>query len=101
MTDDPMRQADVARRLSNMAKALRCGAKTRAGHSCRQAAVRGRRRCRMHGGAKGSGGPSGERNGNFKRGKYTREVKTFLRVTRARVRELKALIQAAKPHRPD
>jgi hypothetical protein len=30
----------------------RCGATTRAGRSCRQAAVRGRRRGRMHGGAK-------------------------------------------------
>jgi hypothetical protein len=40
MTHDPMRQADVARRLSNLAKARRCGAKTRAGHPCRQAAVR-------------------------------------------------------------
>lgn len=56
MTHDPMRQADVARRLANMAKARRCGAKTRAGHACRQAAVRNARRCRMHGGAKGSGG---------------------------------------------
>ena len=33
-----MRQADVARRLANMAKARRCGAKTRAGHPRRQAA---------------------------------------------------------------
>src|SRR5262245_4003103 len=37
--------------------------KTRTGHPCRQAAVRGRARCRMHGGAKGSGGPQGNRNG--------------------------------------
>jgi hypothetical protein len=57
MTDDPMRQADIQRRPANMAKAPRCGAKTRAGHSCRQAAVWGRARCRMHGGATGSGGP--------------------------------------------
>jgi len=68
MTHDPMRQADIARRLANLAKARRCGAKTRAGHPCRQAAVRGRPRCRMHGGAKGSGGPLGGRNGNFKHG---------------------------------
>ncbi len=101
MTHDPMRQADVARRLSNMAKAVRCGAKTRAGHPCRQAAVRGRRRCRMHGGANGSGGPPGERNGNFKRGTYTRDAKALRMVTRAKVREIRALIQAAKPHRLD
>ncbi|MGA2816459.1 MAG: HGGxSTG domain-containing protein [Xanthobacteraceae bacterium] len=49
MINDPMRQADIQRRLLNMAKAPRCGAKTRAGGQCRQAAVRGRSRCRMHG----------------------------------------------------
>ena len=37
-----MRQADIERRLSNLAKARRCGARTRAGHPCRQAAVTGR-----------------------------------------------------------
>ncbi len=73
-----MRQADIARRLSNMAKARRCGAKTRAGHPCRQAAVRDSRRCRMHGGSKGSGGPAGERNGRFKHGLRTREAKTIV-----------------------
>ena len=33
MRDDPMRQADIERRLSNLAKARRCGARTRAGPS--------------------------------------------------------------------
>jgi len=101
MTHDPMRQADVARRLANMAKARRCGAKTRAGRPCRQAAVRDRSRCRMHGGAKGSGGPQGDCNGNFKHGLHTREAKAIRRVMRTKVREIKALIQAAKPRRPD
>jgi hypothetical protein len=32
MRDDPMRQADIDRRLANMGKATRCGARTRAGH---------------------------------------------------------------------
>ena len=40
----------------------RCGASTRAGGPCRAPAVRGRRRCRMHGGAEGSGAPKGNRN---------------------------------------
>jgi glucans biosynthesis protein len=40
---------------------------------CSQAAVTGRARCRMHGGAKGSGGPKGDRNRNFKEGIWTRE----------------------------
>ena len=51
----------------------------------------------MHGGAKGSGGPAGERNGQFKHGLYTREAKTIRRVMREKVREIKALVQAANP----
>jgi hypothetical protein len=46
---------------------------------------------------KGSGGPLGDHNGNFKHGLYTREAKTIRRVMRAKVREIKALIQAADP----
>ncbi len=93
MTHDPMRQADIARRLANLAKARRCGAKTRAGHLCKQAAVRDRASCRMHGGAKGSGGPRGMHNGNFKHGIYTHEAKTTRRVMRENVREINALFR--------
>ena len=49
----------------------------------------------MHGGAKGSGGPRGNRNGNFKHGLYTREAKTIRKVMRENVREIKALIKTA------
>jgi hypothetical protein len=38
--NDPVRQADIERRLANMANAHRCGARTRAGTPCRQAAVK-------------------------------------------------------------
>jgi hypothetical protein len=94
MTHDPMRQADIERRLTNLAKAPRCGAKTRVGHPCRQAAVGGRARCRMHGGAKGSGGPGGDRNGNFKHGLWTRESLEMRKTTRAKVREIRAFLRA-------
>ena len=40
----------------------RCGARTRSGDPCRLPPVTGRRRCRMHGGATGSGAPRGNRN---------------------------------------
>ena len=93
MTGDPMRQAGLARRLANMAKAPRCGARTRTGSPCRQAAVSGRARCRMHGGAKGSGGPPGSRNGNFKHGFWTTESKRVRRETGAKVRELRRLLR--------
>jgi hypothetical protein len=96
MRDDPMRQVDIERRLANMAAAQRCGARTRAGHPCRQAAVRGRARCRMHGGAKGSGGPRGDRNGNFKHGLWTRKSVAERRAVRAEMGEIRALLRSAR-----
>ncbi|WP_366857529.1 HGGxSTG domain-containing protein [Novosphingobium sp.] len=51
-----------------------CQARTRAGGLCRCPAVKGKARCRIHGGAKGSGAPSGERNGAWKHGGSTNEV---------------------------
>ena len=41
---------------------LRCGARTRRGSPCRSPAVKGRERCRMHGGATGSGARPANRN---------------------------------------
>jgi hypothetical protein len=93
MTNDPIRQADIERRLANLAKAPRCGARTRMGSPCRQAAVKERTRCRMHGGAKGSGGPSGARNGNFKHGLWTRDSKRLRCATRRKLREGQALLK--------
>ena len=55
-------------------RAPRCGARTRSGGRCRQAAVRGKRRCRMHGGARGSGAPEGERNGRYVHGQRSGAV---------------------------
>jgi len=78
----------------NLAKARRCGARTRAGHPCKQAAVRDRARCRMHGGARGSGGPRGNRNGNFKHGLWTAESIGVRRAIGARVREIRAQLRA-------
>ena len=94
MTHDPIRQTDIERRLANMAKAPRCGARTRTGRPCRQAAVKGRLRCRMHGGAKGSGGPRGDRNGNFTHRLWTRESLEMRKAARAKVREIRAFLRA-------
>jgi uncharacterized protein YjcR len=61
--------------------ALRCGAKTRNGTPCKAPAVVGKKRCRMHGGAAGSGAPKGNRNA-LKHGRYTaeqRELDTYVR----------------------
>lgn len=55
-----------------MMNSPRCGAKTRRGTPCRAPAVYGRQRCRMHGGADGSGAPAGNKNAVTK-GFYTKE----------------------------
>jgi len=46
---------------ANLANAPRCGAKTRSGRPCLAPAVRGKRRCRMHGGTN-RGAPKGNRH---------------------------------------
>lgn len=56
-----------------MMASLRCGAKTRGGGSCRAPAIAGKVRCRMHGGANGSGAPQGNQNA-FKHGAYANEL---------------------------
>lgn len=56
-----------------MLDSLRCGAKTRKGSPCKSPAVRNKKRCRMHGGAKGSGAQIGNKNA-LKGGFYTKEA---------------------------
>ena len=73
------------RNFKPMMASARCGAKTRRGTPCKSPAVRGKKRCRMHGGAKGSGAPKGNRNA-VKHGYYTEKaveernkIKTLIR----------------------
>ena len=62
------------RNVAPMLSSQRCGARTRSGGSCRPPAASGKRRCRMHGGAPGSGAPLGNKNA-VKHGRFTRERK--------------------------
>jgi hypothetical protein len=70
LTDNPMHLTET----ETVLQASPCGARTRSGAPCKSAPVTGRRRCRMHGGADGSGASKGSKNGNFKHGRYTKEV---------------------------
>jgi hypothetical protein len=66
--------------VSRLNAAPRCAAKSkRSQERCKAPAVRGRRTCRMHGGAAGSGAPSGDRNGRYKHGGCTKEGLALLR----------------------
>ncbi len=76
--------------------APRCGSRTRSGSPCRSPAVNGKARCRMHGGAKGSGAPKGERNGNYHHGLFTREAIEERRWITALVRESQELLSSLK-----
>ena len=65
----------------------RCGAKTRTGKPCQSPIVRGRKRCRMHGGARGSGARPGNRNA-LKHGFYGAEAVAERRRIRALMADL-------------
>lgn len=69
MTVDPVRLGGTALKtlrngnpIGDPSTAPRCGARTRRGTPCQGPAVRGRRRCRMHGGTN-PGPPAGNKNG--------------------------------------
>jgi len=75
-----------------MLSSQRCGAKTRSGKPCRSPAVSGKRRCRMHGGAPGSGAPRGNKNA-LKHGRYTRKAMEERRQLQGLLRQSRKLIQ--------
>jgi hypothetical protein len=68
-----MNQGRVIAKLANIRAAPRCGAKTRVGGACQCPAIRGRKRCRLHGG-RSVGAPKGSANGNFTAGEFTAEA---------------------------
>ncbi|EXS70231.1 hypothetical protein BF95_25150 [Sphingobium sp. Ant17] len=75
----------------NLANAPRCGAKTRSGKPCQSPAVRGRNRCRMHGGTNG-GAPKGNRNA-WKHGNRSAEAESQLKTVKAIDRDLRLLVK--------
>ena len=83
MTHNPMQRAHDA---------PRCGAKTRKGLPCQSPMVRGRKRCRMHGGAYGSGAPKGNKNA-WKHGFRSKEYLEGKRRGREIIRRLEVLME--------
>jgi hypothetical protein len=78
-----------------MLTSLRCGARTRAGNACMSPAIRGKKRCRMHGGAQGSGAPRGNTNA-LKHGGFTREAIKRRRQIRELIRGSHELLKKLK-----
>jgi uncharacterized protein YjcR len=87
--------SDHARNTGPMLASPLCGAKTRSGGACRAPAVRGKKRCRMHGGAQGSGAPTGNRNAR-KHGLFTRDAIAERRQIQVMLGEARKLLQAMK-----
>jgi uncharacterized protein YjcR len=74
--------------------APRCGARAKSnnGKPCRCPAVKGKTRCRVHGGAKGSGAKHGNMNA-LKHGEYTAEAKAFRLEIRQSIQRNKKIIK--------
>ena len=83
------------RNTGPMLSSRRCGAKTRSGKPCMSPAVDGKARCRMHGGAPGSGAPRGNKNA-MKHGRYTREALRERRQLKDFLRQVIGLIQTVE-----
>jgi hypothetical protein len=72
--------------------APRCGARTKQnnGDPCRCPAIRGKKRCRIHGGGKGSGAQRGNSNA-LKHGYTTTIVKAFKQAVRQAIMDSQTL----------
>ena len=83
------------RNTAPMLASQRCGAQTRSGQPCRAPAVTGKARCRMHGGAIGSGAPNGNRNA-LKHGVFTREAIAERKAFNQMLREMQQTLRDAE-----
>ncbi len=87
--------SDHLRNTGSMLASPRCGAKTRYGGTCRSPAVHRKKRCRMHGGAPGSGAPKANRNAR-KHGLFTRNAIAERRQIRVLLGEARKLLEERK-----
>jgi len=87
--------SDRIQNTGPMLASPRCGAKTRSGAACRAPAVKRRKRCRMHGGAAGSGAPRANRNAR-KHGLFTRDAIEERRRIREVLGEARRLLEGMK-----
>ena len=83
------------RNTGPMLASPRCGAKTRTSGACRSPAVHGRKRCRMHGGAPGSGAPRANQNAR-KHGLFTREAIAERKLIQALLADARKLLREMK-----
>jgi hypothetical protein len=87
--------SDHARNSGPMLASPRCGAKTRSGGACRSPAVHGKKRCRMHGSAPGSGAPNANQNAR-KHGRFTSDALAERRQIQALLGDARRLLEEMK-----
>jgi hypothetical protein len=87
--------SDHIRHTGAMLASPRCGAKTRSGNACRSPAVHGKNRCRMHGGAPGSGAPKANRNAR-KHGQFSGDAIEERRRIQVLLGEARRLLEEMK-----
>ncbi len=78
--------------IENFQNIPRCGAKTRSGKPCKSPCVKGKRRCRMHGGAIGSGAPKGNKNA-WKHGRRSAAAIAQRKETSHIIRQMREIIK--------
>ena len=66
-----MASKPMTTRADQLKKARQCGARNKSGKPCQSLATK-KGRCRLHGGASGSGAPLGKRNGQYRHGERTK-----------------------------
>jgi hypothetical protein len=87
--------SDHIRNTGPMRASPRCGARTRCGGACRSPAVHGKKRCRMHGGAQGSGAPKANQNAR-KHGMFSGDAIAERRRIQALLGEARKLLEGIK-----
>jgi hypothetical protein len=83
---------DHPRNTGPMLASPRCGANTRSGCPCRSPAVSGKKRCRMHGGAPGTGAPKQNQNA-LKHGLFTQQAIEERKQVQALLQQSRKLLQ--------
>jgi uncharacterized protein YjcR len=83
---------DHPRNTGPMLMSRRCGAKTRSGGPCRSPAVSAKKRCRMHGGAPGTGAPKQNQNA-IKHGLFTKDAIEERKQVRALLGQARQLLR--------
>jgi hypothetical protein len=78
--------------ITNNDPEQKCGARTKSGGICESPPETGKKRCRLHGGAPGSGGTLGNKNA-WKHGLYSKDGIEERRTVQAYLKEMQDMVK--------